>query len=158
PPRERWAVLVNEHGKSNITGSELGNGAVAVRQVIGGCLCCSANVQLRVELTRLLRELRPQRLLIEPLSSGHLGALVELLHAPEFQNALELGPTLCVIDPVQFSSADIGQREEYREQIALADVAVINKVDIASAQQLAAVRAHLQILKPPKTAIVETTQ
>ena len=49
PPEERWAVLVNEFGEVGIDGSLLSttNGQqehIFVREVPGGCMCCTAGL------------------------------------------------------------------------------------------------------------------
>ncbi|MFO0103106.1 MAG: GTP-binding protein, partial [Betaproteobacteria bacterium] len=59
PANERWAVIVNEFGIVGIDGTALaaarsGSTTVELREVAGGCICCAANVPLRVAITDVL--------------------------------------------------------------------------------------------------------
>jgi G3E family GTPase len=159
PAAERWAVLVNDFGAVGIDGATLAaaQDGIAVREVAGGCICCAANVPLRVAITRLLREVKPDRVLIEPTGLGHTARIHDTLSDEWLRGALRLQATLCVIDPQQFAQPELSMRDEYRDQIALADVIVINKTDAAPPEALEAVRAAAGALYPPRR-IVETTQ
>jgi len=54
PAGQRWAVLVNEFGEIGIDGAVLSDeSGVTVREIAGGCICCSQGPTLRVALTRL---------------------------------------------------------------------------------------------------------
>lgn len=45
----------------------------AVKELLGGCLCCSSQLPMQIALSRLLSETKPDRLFIEPTGLGHLG-------------------------------------------------------------------------------------
>jgi G3E family GTPase len=159
PAHERWAVLVNDFGAVGIDGATLAvaHDGLAVREVAGGCICCAANVPLRVAMTKLLREVKPDRVLIEPTGLGHPGKIHDTLADEWLRGALRLQATLCVVVPQQFMQPALSTRDEYRDQLALADVIVINKTDVAPPDALESVRAAAGALYPPRR-IVETTQ
>lgn len=94
PPEELWAVLVNEFGAAGLDAAlleggaaapagaaaaqrgaqPLGAGGVHVRQLAGGCLCCALSSVTATAIAQLLRNVKPDRLLIEP-SGGCCSAL-----------------------------------------------------------------------------------
>ncbi len=154
PAHERWAVLTNEFGAARLDAGP----DIAVREVPGGCVCCTAQVSMRVALTRLLREVRPDRLLIEPTSAGHPANVMRLLREPQLARALDLRATLCVVDPDQFAHSEISARDSYRDDIALADVVIANRCDLASRGRIDAVLAYARALEPSRLAIVETVR
>lgn len=47
-------------------------------------------------------------------------------------------------------------RDEYREQIALSEVVIVNKCDVAQRGRIDAVLIYARLLQPPKLALVET--
>ncbi|RFA29962.1 hypothetical protein CAI21_09100 [Alkalilimnicola ehrlichii] len=80
PEGERWAVLVNEFGAVSVDQALLPQiDGVVVRELAGGCLCCTLGVPLRVALTDILRKVKPDRLLIEPSGLGHPARVVTVL-------------------------------------------------------------------------------
>lgn len=157
PSGERWAVLVNEFGEVGIDGAVLQAGAgFALREVPGGCMCCSGRVQMRVALTRLLREAKPDRLLIEPTGLGHPAGIIDTLRDEWLARTLDLRATICLVDPRQLADPRYADAPAYQDQINLADVLVANKTDLASAAQLEAFGAFAAQLYPPKLLVAET--
>ena len=70
-PAEKWAVLVNEFGEVGIDGALLADSGAMVKEIPGGCMCCVNGLPMQVGLNTLLRQGKPDRLLIEPTGLGH---------------------------------------------------------------------------------------
>jgi G3E family GTPase len=156
PRDERWAVLVNEFGELGIDGTILGEAeGVAVREVAGGCVCCTGNVPMRVALTQLLRVARPHRLIVEPTGLGHAAGVFDTLAGEDLSPHVALESVVCVVDPRQAADPRIAASDAFRDQLSLADVVVINKLDIAGPAELDAARCLAASLYPPRL-IVET--
>ena len=73
PANEKWAVLVNEYGLIGLDAALMDSepepaqpAGVDIREVAGGCICCSAGLMFEVSLVTLLRR-RPARLLLSHL-------------------------------------------------------------------------------------------
>lgn len=141
PRGARWAVLVNDFGRINLDDVVRDSaGGIAVREVAGGCICCTAQVELRTALVRLLREARPQRLLIELSGAGRPSAILNVLREKTIAAAIEMRAGLCVLDPLQFADPALGARDDYLEQMVFADILVINKSDVAGSGEMAKIR------------------
>jgi G3E family GTPase len=185
PAGERWAVIVNEFGVVGIDGTTIGASAtgptaalpdggaahgtgdrrdVPVREVAGGCICCAANVPLRVAITDVLRRERPDRLLIEPSGLGHPAAILATLAAPGLSEALVIGAVICVVDPGRPlpGTAAAGSSDPlddtWHDQLAMADVVVANKRDRVDAPGYQAFLDYAANLYPPKQAIVPAVE
>ena len=130
PAHERWAVLVNEFGDMGMDGDWLRETGVAVREVHGGCMGCTAAVTLRVELNRLLREAQPTRLLIEPTGLGHPGELLALLRDTHYRGVLDIAGTLCLIDPRRLREPRFAASPLWQQQLAAADRVVGSKAEL----------------------------
>jgi len=78
PHGESWAVLTNGRATAPLAPCD----GVAVAEVGGGCVCCTAQVALRVAMTRLLREARPARLFIELDAASHVREALRMLRSP----------------------------------------------------------------------------
>ena len=84
PQGETWAVVANDRGAVRISPGD----GVSVAEVGGGCVCCTAQVALRVALTRLLREARPARLFVELDAASHTSEALKTLRNPGLASVL----------------------------------------------------------------------
>ncbi|MBR9883052.1 MAG: GTP-binding protein [Oceanospirillales bacterium] len=158
PPSERWAVLVNEFGQIGVDQSLIDNDeAVHIQEIPGGCLCCARGPQLRVALTRLLRTAKPDRLIIEPTGLGHPVGIVDLLLGPDFASVIDLRSMICLIDPRVLEQPEILSHPVFGDQIGMADILVINKSDLCTAEQLAEAQALSDNMFPPKHQVLTTS-
>jgi ABC-type branched-subunit amino acid transport system ATPase component len=110
---ETWAVLANDRGAVHISPRD----GVTVAEISGGCVCCTAQVALRVALTRLLREARPARLFVELDAAGHTRAALKTLRNPWLASVLaieavvgvfgDIGPPLGAAVESSLDSCDV---------------------------------------------------
>jgi G3E family GTPase len=131
-PAEKWAILVNEFGEIGIDGALLADSGALVKEIPGGCMCCVNGLPMQVGLNTLLRQGKPDRLIIEPTGLGHPKQILDLLTAPVYEPWIDLRATLCILDPRQLLDEKVIRNENFRDQLAAADVIVANKEDRAS--------------------------
>ncbi len=158
PEHERWAVLVNEFGQTGIDGALLADGQTRITEVAGGCLCCVASQAFTVGLNRLLREHRPDRLLIEPSGLGHPARVIDTLTGPYYQDVLDLRATLCLMDARHLDSTRHREHQTFQDQIRLADVLVANKIDHYPPGLLERFEVFAHELSPAMAKVAEVTQ
>ena len=132
PENEKWAVLVNEFGEIGIDGALLADTGAVLKEIPGGCMCCVNGLPMQVGLNMLLQQAKPDRLLIEPTGLGHPKQILNLLTSDTYQAWLELKATLCVLDARQLSDDKYTSNENFRDQLAAADIIVANKDDTYS--------------------------
>ncbi|MEI2263775.1 CobW family GTP-binding protein [Erwinia sp. CGal63] len=140
PQKEKWAVLVNEFGEVGIDGALLAESGAILKEIPGGCMCCVNGLPMQVGLNMLLKQARPDRLLIEPTGLGHPKQILDLLSADVYQPWLTLDATLCLLDPRQLKEARVTENENFRDQLAAADIIVANKEDRWDEATLAALQ------------------
>lgn len=159
PADERWAVLVNEFGQIGVDQSLLTAGEdIRISEIPGGCLCCTRGPQMRVALARLLREAKPDRLLIEPTGLGHPTGIVDLLTGPDFSSTIDLRSMICLIDPQILDDPRALRHPVFNDQIELADILVLNKVDLCSTEQLDEAQQLSDNMFPAKASVLTTTR
>jgi len=155
PPNERWAVLVNELGEVGIDGPILAADGVWVREIAGGCICCSAGLELQVALVRIFRDVKPERLLIEPTGVAHPATVLDVLRRPGLREVAEVRATITLVDPRHLANSRVRASEVWQDQTALADVLVANKLDLASPEDILAFRAFAAARWPPPQVVAE---
>lgn len=122
PEGERWAVLVNEFGEVGLDGAILGD--LTVKEIPGGCICCTAGVALRIGLVELLRRQRPDRLFIEPTGLANPASILDLLRQPGIRDAVSPRATITTVDPRHLDDPRFTEHDAWGAQVALADVLV----------------------------------
>lgn len=118
---ERWVVILNEAGTTHYDQQQLAKHGITVKDLYGGCLCCSAGMTFRVALNQLIKEHQPQRIFIEPAGAGHLANIKTLLQGEFYQPILALQSTLCLMAQWQLEDSKFSENELYLGLIQQAD-------------------------------------
>nr|WP_227686412.1 GTP-binding protein [Psychrobacter sp. NG27] len=137
PVDERWALLINEFGRIGIDGALLASSqdntaeqdSIAIREVSGGCICCTSQLPLQIAISRLLSDHHPQRLLIEPTGLAHPRELIRQLSASHWQTALKMQAVITVLSGVQWQQVKYRHHDGFQAHVRDADVLVVNRYD-----------------------------
>ena len=161
PTDERWAILVNEFGEIGVDGSMLQGqqseeSGVHIREVPGGCMCCTAGLPMQIALTQLLRRAKPHRLLIEPTGLGHPLEVLQTLSADYNREVLSIQKTLTLVDARNLSDERYTGHDTFRQQLEIADVVVANKDDLSTATDRHQLESYVEDTCRPGTEIVYT--
>ena len=161
PDNERWAVLVNEFGEIGVDGS-LFEGqhsqqqGVFIREVPGGCMCCTSGLPMQIALNQLLSKAKPDRLLIEPTGLGHPKEVLEVLTSKYYQDVLSLHKTLTIVDARKLKQQRYTDHDTFNQQIALADIVVGNKTDLYQSDDKARLSDYAKQYAQPDTEVIFT--
>jgi G3E family GTPase len=158
PKREKWAVLVNEFGQVGIDGAIYQAAGVTVKEVAGGCLCCAVGLPFQVSVNQLLRQARPDRLLIEPTGLGHPVQLLNRLLNNIAPGVLDVRASICLLDPRYLLDQRYMTNENFIDQMMLADILVANKTDLADQVAMDAFYHQAESYQPEKALVSATCQ
>jgi cobalamin biosynthesis protein CobW len=168
----RLAVVVNEFGELGIDRELLlgcGDAACGEEDVVelaNGCLCCTVAEDFLPTLTRLVdRDVPPEHILIETSGLALPKPLVQAFAWPEIRTRTTVDGVLAVIDGAAVAAglfaADPGaiamQRmadpalahdnpleEVFADQLACADLVILNKTDLIDPTRLAALSREVE--------------
>lgn len=150
-----------------------------VYELANGCLCCT----VQEEFFPVMRELVARRgdldhILIETSGLALPKPLVQAFQWPEIRNACTVDAVITVVDSPAVAAGTFAaypdqvdaQRkldpnldhesplhELFADQLASADLVVLNKADLIEAHALAAVRAEVAEELPPAVKVIETS-
>ncbi|MAI54545.1 MAG: hypothetical protein CBC55_09440 [Gammaproteobacteria bacterium TMED95] len=147
PSEERWAILVNEFGEVGIDGGLIDAASspdVFIREVPGGCMCCTAGLPMQMAMNMLLARAKPDRLLIEPTGLGHPLEVLSALATEHYQQLLDLRATLTLVDARKISDTRYTDHATFNEQLAIADIIVASKADQYGATEFDQLSAYLE--------------
>lgn len=151
PSGERWAILINEYGEVGVDGALLATEGVRpnveIREVAGGCICCSAGFMFEMSLVMLLQR-RPDRLLIEPTGLATLTGIIETLESPGIRDAVDLRSVITLIDASRLEERNATPEEQ--DQVAAADILLANHVDRATPDSIEAFLETSRRAFPPR--------
>ncbi|MDX1352843.1 MAG: CobW family GTP-binding protein [Thiomicrorhabdus sp.] len=164
PSEENWGILVNEFGAIGIDGSIFESQQneqspnLQIHQIPGGCICCTAQNELKDTIQNIIKNHKLDRLLIEPTGLGEPDTLVDLLQSSLFKKHFNIQSIFAVVDSNTMTLAEIQLYTILQNLFTMADVIVLNKADIAQAANLQALQNYAEDLFPQKRAIITTSQ
>lgn len=158
PVDEVWSVLVNEFGEIGIDGALLKNTNAHVREVPGGCICCVAGLPMKIALNMLIAKTKPDRIIIEPTGLGHPEEIINTLTGEYYDTVLDLRATITLVDPRKLVDSRYADNANFKDQIAVADVLVANKIDLCSPVDCVNFDDLVAGFNPPKQATFAVQQ
>ena len=139
----RIAVLVNDFGEVSIDADLIEGADGGVLSLAGGCMCCSWGEDLFGTLARVrARQPAPEVLLVETSGVAQPATVARLLRlAPD----LEVEGVVVLVDAetVRERAADRYVGDLVRQQLAEADLLLLNKLDLVTPDQAAEVAQWL---------------
>ena len=153
----RLAVLVNDFGAVNIDAALVTGVEGETISLSNGCICCSIRGDLLEAVAGLLRRPeRPQAIVIETSGVSQPAAVASTFLQPELERYLTLSTIAAVVDAEQGGRALEGEQFFLAmDQVGVADLVLLNKVDLVDAARLADMRRWIREIAP-NARIIET--
>jgi G3E family GTPase len=134
-------ILMNELGLQDVDGHLIGEqNDVQVERLLDGCVCCNKKGELAGCLRQLLQR-QPDLILIELTGVANPEEIAAVL-AESFRHEIQGGQVITILDAehmLDYNSIFASDRQlilTLRRQIAVADLILVNKTDLASAHKL----------------------
>ena len=153
----RIAVLVNDFGEAGIDADLIESRDGSVMNLAGGCVCCAIGSDLLEALIALPKRAVPFDLVLVETSGVALPASVA--RAARLAPGVEVEGVVVLVDAetVRARADDRHVGDMVRQQLAEADLLVLNKVDLVAADALPALRDWLRRIAP-RVPIVEAAE
>jgi G3E family GTPase len=146
---KKYAVIVNEFGEIGIDSDLVVGADEEVFEMNNGCVCCT----VRGDLIRVVQGLMKRKggfdgIVIETTGLADPGPVAQTFFVDaEVREKAKLDSVTTVVD-AKHIHLRLNDSREAREQIAFADQIVLNKTDLVSEAELAAIEARLRRLNP----------
>lgn len=148
-PDRKTVVLVNEFGSLGLDGRLLEREGLPLYELNSGCICCTLENELGQTLGTILESCQPERILIEASGIANPANISQTVHKLLLQG-LRLAKCLTVLDCRMWPRRSL-LGSLFLEQIAEADVLVLNKTDLVSEEQAAGIEHAVHKLFPKLT-------
>ena len=149
PHGRRYAVVVNEFGEIGIDNELVIGADEEVFEMNNGCVCCT----VRGDLIRIIEGLMKRKgrfdaILVETTGLADPAPVAQTFFVDEDVNkAARLDAVVTVAD-AKWLAARLRDAPEAKNQIAFADVIILNKTDLVTAAELRAVEARIRAINP----------
>jgi G3E family GTPase len=133
----RMGVLVNDFGDIHIDQKLIVSRSEDTVTLSNGCICCT----LRDDLATAIFELSKrdvEHIVVEASGIADPRVLTQTFIALDKEKRVALDAVVVVVDSEQLSSYDPANKSLARDQLSQANVVLLNKTDLATAEQMAA--------------------
>src|SRR3954453_16379971 len=145
----RYAVIVNEFGEIGIDNDLVVGADEEVFEMNNGCICCT----VRGDLIRILEGLMKRRgrfdaIIVETTGLADPAPVAQTFFVDQdVSSAARLDAVVTVAD-ARWLSDRLADAPEAKNQIAFADVIILNKIDLVSPEELDAVEGRIRAINP----------
>jgi G3E family GTPase len=146
---KRIAVIENEFGEVGVDHELVITSDEEIIEMSNGCVCCS----LRGDLVRVLGDLEGRRdrfdyVVVETTGLADPGPVLQTFYRDaDVREAYRLDGVVTLVDAFHIEQ-QLGRSPESAEQIAFADVIVLNKADLVSEEALDRIEERVRGMNP----------
>ncbi|HYF06448.1 MAG TPA: GTP-binding protein [Acetobacteraceae bacterium] len=145
----KYAVVINEFGELGVDNDLVVDTDEEVFEMNNGCICCT----VRGDLIRIIGGLMKRRerfdgIIVETTGLADPAPVAQTFFADEdVKRATKLDAIVTVVD-AKHLPARLADSREAKEQIAFADIIVLNKMDLVTPEEADAVERKIRAINP----------
>ncbi len=149
PHGQKFAVIVNEFGEIGIDNELVVGADEEVFEMNNGCICCT----VRGDLIRIMENLMRRKdkfdaIIVETTGLADPAPVAQTFFMDQdVQDAARLDAVVTVADAMWLKDR-LKDAPEAKNQIAFADVILLNKTDLVTPEQLREVEARIRAINP----------
>ena len=146
--KSRFVVVENEFGDIGVDGALVSDTSATVFELNDGCVCCSVRRDLIDVFSGLLDQTHQiDHVIIETTGLAEPGPVMRIFELPALREAFRLNGVVTVVDAAHVE-ASLAEVSTCQDQIAYADLLILNKVDRVTGDSREAIAARLNQINP----------
>jgi G3E family GTPase len=151
---KKYAVIVNEFGEIGIDNDLLVESDEEIYEMNNGCICCT----VRGDLVRVIENLMKRKgrfdgIIVETTGLADPGPVAQTFFMDDDVRAKTRLDAIVTVADAKHLSARLDDTQEAQEQIAFADVILLNKTDLVDRPTLAAIESRIRAMNPTATLV-----
>ena len=148
----KLAVLMNEFGELSIDRKVIRGENVEIVELAGGCVCCSMTGEFEAAVKEIIAKTAPGIILVEATGLAEADALV--YEVEDNLKEVRLDSVICIVDAyMSIKHPYVGFTT--RTQLSVADIVLVNKIDLVTTSEMKEVESLVKGLNP--TAVIFKT-
>ncbi|MEH7083541.1 GTP-binding protein [Neobacillus drentensis] len=143
----KTAVMMNELGKVSIDSDIVDEEDVTLKELLGGCICCSIQDKLEAQMQALLVEEEPEVIYIETTGAAHPVEVLDAILSPLFADKLIIKGIITTVDGTRWlvrKSLSPQLQQLILEQVRHADYILVNKLNELTESEQAKITFEIQ--------------
>jgi len=149
PHGKKFAVIVNEFGEIGIDNDLVVNADEEVFEMNNGCICCT----VRGDLVRIIDGLMRRKgkfdaIIVETTGLADPAPVAQTFFMDEAVGAKTKLDAVVTVADAKWLADRLKDAPEAKNQIAFADVILVNKTDLVTPEELGALEARIRGLNP----------
>ncbi|HEY4900536.1 MAG TPA: GTP-binding protein, partial [Terriglobales bacterium] len=149
PHGKKFAVIVNEFGEIGIDNELIVNADEEVFEMNNGCICCT----VRGDLVRIIDGLMRRKgkfdaIIVETTGLADPAPVAQTFFMDEQVGAKTKLDAVVTVADAKWLNERLKDAPEVKNQIAFADVILINKTDLVSPAELNEIEARIRAINP----------
>lgn len=148
PHGKKYAVIINEFGETGIDNELVIDADEEIFEMNNGCICCTVRGDLIRILSGLMKRKDFDGILIETTGMADPAPVAQTFYVDQdVAEKTRLDAIVTVVDAVNLAT-HLDEAHEVAEQIAFADIILLNKVDLVDAEALATAEGRIKSINP----------
>jgi G3E family GTPase len=152
PHGKKFAVIVNEFGEIGIDNELVVNADEEIFEMNNGCICCT----VRGDLVRIIDGLMRRRgkfdaIIVETTGLADPAPVAQTFFMDEQVGAKTKLDAVVTVADAKWLSERLKDAPEAKNQVAFADVIIVNKTDLVSPDELSELEVRIRGLNPYAT-------
>ena len=146
---KKYAVVINEFGELGVDNDLVVDADEEVFEMNNGCICCTVRGDLiRIVGALMKRSRKFDGIIVETTGLANPAPVAQTFFVDEgVREKARLDAIVTVVD-AKHLLARLADSHEAEEQVAFADVIVLNKLDLVAADEVAEVEARIRTINP----------
>lgn len=146
---KKYALIINEFGEVGIDNDLVIDSDEEIFEMNNGCICCT----VRGDLIRIIEGLMKRRdrfdsIIIETTGLADPGPVIQTFYADaDVARQTKLDSIITVVD-AKFIHDRLHDSREAQEQVAFADIILLNKIDLMTQAELDHIRSLIRQINP----------
>ncbi|MCL2890756.1 MAG: hypothetical protein FWF40_02545 [Methanomassiliicoccaceae archaeon] len=139
------AIIENEIGSVGVDGEILERSGLKVRELKGGCICCTMKTGMIDTLRTLQAVVNPDIAIIEPTGIADPHQVIDAVDGVTGLSVTSIF-TIIVVDAERFLKIKKMFERPLKNQVSVANLVLINKTDTVSDEEADAIEEHIRSL------------
>lgn len=141
-------IIENEFGEVGIDGETIKRENYDVVEMASGCICCSMKGDFKDTLLTVIRDYRPEHIIIEPTGVGMLSQILDMFYDHEIKEKCILMIPITVVDSIDYLEQSENFGSFFSDQIANAGIVILSKTKFMKKNDLDIITESIKKLNP----------